>query len=472
MGGLQAWTVPGSASAAYFNPALLTDSATSVQLGLVVIAQQIGISLDQRPGPEFDVAGLFSGWSHADFSPIEGLPISTSLLRNGAVKGQNGATTDLAPRPRQGGGTGQHTYGYMGFGLVVKGFKDHLAIGVNGLVPFGSFTTINPYFNDEREQYFSNSLHPELYSDRLTAPSIAFGAGVKVTDDLSLGVGATLSLKALAAAQAYVASATELSKILLAMTTEVSVSLVPHFGASYLLANKRLRLSATAHPPQKVEFNTAFSFLLGSGAYQQSGAIFVLNYTPWIATAGASFDFVHSTRETLTVAGTVIYATWSDYINRHGETPSPAYGWSDTLSPVLGARYRLGSVSMLADVSYVPTPVPPQTGRTNYVDNDRISTSLGGEYAFQMFGVPWHVGLQFQPHVLLERHQYKLPTPIDGSGRNLAPQLVKDEVPDDALRNGAPVPNREGLQTNNPGWPGFSSSGVIMAGSVYFRAEL
>jgi hypothetical protein len=28
------------------------------------------------------------------------------------------------------------------------------------------------------------------------------------------------------------------------------------------------------------------------------------------------------------------------------------------------------------------------------------------------------------------------------------------------------VPNREGLQTNNPGFPGFSSGGWLMGGSI------
>jgi hypothetical protein len=472
MGGLQAWTVPGSAATAYFNPALLTDSPTSVQVGLVVVGEQIAIALDRRPGPRYDVPSEIRGATHGaatNFSDIDGVPIPTKDL-------QNGAHTPSGPftaRPRQAAGSGHQSYTYLGFGVVVKGFKDHFALGVYGLVPFGNFTDIHAFFNDEREQYFSNSLHPELYGDRLTAPSVAFGAAVKVIDELSLGVGATLSLKANAVAPTFVANVNALDKILIDMNTGVKVSLVPHFGASYTMLDERLRLSATVHPPQRVEFKTNFSFLLASGAEKQSGVPFVLNYTPWMASVGASFDIVHGSRQTLTAAATLMYATWSDYVDRHGGTPTPAYPWSDTLSPIVGARYRIGKVSLLADVSYVPTPVPLQTGRTNYVDNDRLSGTLGGEYAFEPFGVPLHVGLQFQPHYLLRRHQYKLPTPTDSSGRNLAPQLVKDEVPDDAVSNGGmPVPGREGLQTNNPGWPGFASYGFLLAGSAYVRVDL
>ena len=88
----------------------------------------------------------------------------------------------------------------------------------------------------------------------------------------------------------------------------------------------------------------------------------------------------------LTFAGTLLYASWHTYTDRRGEQPTPTYPWADTLSPTLGARFALGRFSTLLDVSYVPTPVPPQTGRKNYVDNDRVSTAVGGEYKFDVFG--------------------------------------------------------------------------------------
>ena len=70
------------------------------------------------------------------------------------------------------------------------------------------------------------------------------------------------------------------------------------------------------------------------------------------------------------------------------------------------------------------------------------------------------VGLQLQAHRLLSQQTRKLiPT-----GSN--PSLVRDEVPDDAVVSGQPLPGRDGLQTNNPGWPGFSSSGWILGGGI------
>jgi hypothetical protein len=472
-GGLQARTIPSGSSAAYFNPALLTESPAQLQLGFMVLTQQIGITVDGRPGPQFDVpSGVgVENQTHADFTPIDGIPYPTRDLELGRPEGPDGVQA-LRARPRQAAGTGQDTFSYLMFGFVIKALKDHLAFGINGMIPTGDFTTIHAYFNDEREQYFSNSLHPELYGDRLTAPSIAFAAALKATDDLSLGVGATLSLKAVAGAQAYVASPQQLGNILIDMNAPVGVSLAPHFGATYTLLDERLRLSATAHSPSQMEFGFAFSFGLATGTEQASSANLVLNYLPWRASAGVALDVLHDEGETLTLAGTLLYANWHTYTDRRGEHPSAAYPWADTLSPTLGARYTLGRVTALADVSYLPTPVPPQTGRKNYVDNDRVSGALGGEYKFDAFGSSLHVGLQFLTHYLLTRHQYKLPTPPSPSGAPGPVDLVKDEVPDDAVVAGSPIPGAQGLQTNNPGWPGFESGGVLLAGGVYLRAEL
>jgi hypothetical protein len=78
-----------------------------------------------------------------------------------------------------------------------------------------------------------------------------------------------------------------------------------------------------------------------------------------------------------------------------------------------------------------------------------------------------NVGGQLQAHRLLPRHQSKLPTPTRADGKNLAPERVKDELPDDAELGGDPLDGAQGLQTNNPGWPGFGSEGWILGATVY-----
>jgi hypothetical protein len=438
----------------------------------MLLSEQIAISLDGRPGRQYDVPrGVVNATrgQAANFAAFP-KPFPTQDLQSGR------AADMLMPafkaRPRQAAGTGHETNAYLGIGLVMKLFHDRLALGIHAFLPIGDFTRVVAFYNDEREQYFSNSLHPELYGDRMTAPSLAFGAGVLIIKGLSLGVGATLNLKANAIAPAYVSDTGNLANVLIDMNTSVNVSLTPHFGISYTLLGERLRLTAVAHAPRRMGFATGFGFGLPSGVEQTSGVPFVLNYTPWQLGVGAAFDFIHGEDQTLTAVGSLQYATWSTYIDRHGDKPSAAYAWGDILSPALGVRYRIGAISALVDASYVPTPVPLQTGRTNYVDNDRISTSLGGELGFGMLGSDAHVGLQLQAHHLLPRRQTKLATPTSPDGKITAPDRVRDEVPDDALSGRNALPGAQGLQTNNPGWPGFGSEGWVFVAGLYLRLAL
>lgn len=60
-----------------------------------------------------------------------------------------------------------------------------------------------------------------------------------------------------------------------------------------------------------------------------------------------------------------------------------------------------------------------------------------------------------------------LPTPASPDGFDHYPALVADEVPDDSEVAGEPFAGSRGLQTNNPGWPGFGSQGAIVSGGVY-----
>jgi len=113
-------------------------------------------------------------------------------------------------------------------------------------------------------------------------------------------------------------------------------------------------------------------------------------------------------------------------------------------------------VSTYADVNYQPTPVPAQTGRSNYVDNDRIGLLLGGEYQFPVATFSIKVGLQAQAQRLLQRYQSK------------KDELIVDELPDGSVDSitKAPITSAAGLQTNNPGWPGFASEGWILGGAL------
>jgi hypothetical protein len=464
LGGLQPGTIEGGASAAYFNPSLLVDLPFGLTLGFLAVSTQIGVSLDSRLGTQFSVPAGVANATHPNGAAIGNVPIPTSLLQNGSAA--TALNPALAARPRQGAGTGHMTVAYETVGFVAKLLDNKLALGFYGLIPDGNFTNLNAFYPDEREQYFSNSLHPELYGDRLTSLSLGFGAGYKISDALAVGLGASLSLKAGVAAPTFVANAGALQNLLIDTSASVNMSVSPNLGFSYR-PTSRLHFTGTVHAPEKVELGVNFTFLLPNGLQQGSTFSLVYDYMPWQLGAGVGYDIVQHKDETLTLAGTAVYGKWSDYVDRHGETPIPAYGWYDTLTPTVGLRYRRGATGTFLDVQYKPSPVPAQTGRSDYVDNDRLGGGAGVDYAFTFAHTSMRVGAQAIVYWLVPRHQTKLPTPNESDGFDHYPALVRDELPDDSQIAGEPIAGSQGLQTNNPGWPGFGSAGAVLGGGVY-----
>jgi hypothetical protein len=229
------------------------------------------------------------------------------------------------------------------------------------------------------------------------------------------------------------------------------------------------------HTPQKFQVDANFKFLVvtgeTNGVDEGASVSFTHDYLPWKISAGSSYDVVSTKERKVSVVGTALLAMWSDYIDRHSQRPSGPYAWYDTLSGSLGLRYQQGPFRGLFDVAYEPTPVPEQTGRTNYVDNDRLGGALGFDYTFPFFSGRLRAGLQTQVHRFIPHHTTKLAAYSTGMTR---PDLVIDEVPDDATAGidpvtgmARPLAGREGLQTNNPGWPGFFSAGWMIGGSCH-----
>jgi hypothetical protein len=464
MGGLQAGNVGDGASSAYFNPALLARAPYGLTLGFVTVSEQIGITVGGRPGTQYAVPDGLANATHANGSPLSGVPLGTGLLQTGRVA--SGIQPALAARPRQADGTGHQTITYEMLGFVAKLFEQKFSLGFYALVPNGDFTDLDAFYPDEREQYFSNSLHPELYGDRLKSISIAFGASYQLAKNLSIGVGATLNLIAGVGAPTFVANAGALQDLLIDTDAKVNVGFSPNIGFAYD-PSSRWHFTGTLHAPEKVEMSINFTFLLSTGLQQGSSFTLLYDYMPWQIGAGAAYDVVRNENDTLTLAANAVYGKWSDYLDRHGNAPIDAYGWYDTITPTAGVRYVHHDTRAFADVQYKPSPVPLQTGRSDYVDNDRVGAGAGVDYAFSLLHTSMRVGIQAQAYWLVPRYQNKLPTPAEPDGQNHYPALVTDEVPDDTEVAGEPLAGTAGLQTNNPGWPGFGSEGMVLSGGLY-----
>lgn len=465
-GGQQARNSASGASAAYFNPALLLDAPAGLTFGAALLGIRLAVALEARGNPGVDVPTGLENASHIDGTRFDQYAIPTETLQLGRPASPSQSATSA--RPRQAAGSGTRTNTYEVFGLVLHALDDQLAIGVYGLIPNGDFMQLSSFYVDEREQFTSNSLHPELYGDRLSAPSFAFGLGWRLHERFSIGVGTGLSLRANAAAPAYVADAGQLDSLVLNVDTSVEAGLAPHGGFVWGPLDN-LRITGTLHAPRELEVRANVQYLLSTGVEQTSTLRLLYDWMPWLAGLGASWDLVDERDTTFTLAASAVYGRWSSYVDRHGERPAREFGWYDTLTPALGARLRTGAWNLGLDLQYQPSPVPVQSGRSNYVDNDRIGLNHTLAYSIPIGGSRLELGAQLQGFWMLDRVARKLAPPTFADGVNRTPALVKDELPDDAQLGLQPAEGAAGLQTNNPGWPAFSSQGWLASAGFYIE---
>ncbi len=255
---------------------------------------------------------------------------------------------------------------------------------------------------------------------------------------------------------------------------EVVGAIIPHFGfVAYPW--KGLYISGTTHLDSAsgtvtLENHTQISGMYGEetsegqNEYDKKAMISsfksVYGFLPMRFSTGMGYLFEHNGYK----FGPVVNANlslWSYYINRHGEKPADA--WKNSFSFSTGFHMRSDARQVGFDFAYVPSPVPEQTGRENYIDNDRMSWALGWTEFFKIGKMVFAGGLNFQIQWMMERTTWK-----DLNRKEQDGGLI-DEFPDTTLdANGDPFVTAKGLQTNNPGFPGFKSGGVILGSGISF----
>lgn len=434
--------LPTSAGATWANPALLLDTAPRVDAGIVLVRQAFRVDLQARP---------------------EGADVPESIYDARALN-PDGTTRRLGIRPLptaslrspRGSAGPSSTATYVTFGTSVQPIPGRLAFGLHVVLPTRSFQSQRSWYVDEREQYFSNSLHHELYGDRLETNLISLAGAVRPLSWLAVGAGATASNESRATNQIFIPDAADQSVTVLNTDVEVKTRLRPYVGLD-AAAWEPLHVTATVHFPYANDTTGSSDLQLWNYEYPRGQSSFLQGFgyqshaTPLTAAAGVSWRHRERGQTGFAAAAAVIWTNWSSYLDRHHEKPLDP--WLDTFSAAAGANVRWHAHRLGVDATYAPSPVPPQNGRTNYVDNDRAGGALGYAGRFTIAGLALEAGAQVQLHRLLPRSETK---------SSAARHPVLDEFPDSVdARTGAPIAESAGLQTNNPGYPGYRSDGWL-----------
>jgi hypothetical protein len=195
--------------------------------------------------------------------------------------------------------------------------------------------------------------------------------------------------------------------------------------------------------------------------YLKAESSMTAGYQPIKLSVGTYYNFDIQNSYQITPMAAFDWSRWSTYVNRHGE--KPADRWNNTFSATAGLIMRHPERRAAFGFTYVPSPVPAQTGRENYVDNDRFGFSLGYHEYFNVtkevkIGAGISSSLQWLISKTVEKDLERAAK--DGG--------LVDEIPDDDAKYYGNMTEdevdtiRKELQTNNPGFPGWTSNGFLL----------
>ncbi len=433
------------AQTAYFNPALLATDRTVFEVRAAALGRAVDLDLDARPAG-YDVPASVRDARRitADGTArLDRRPLPTAELRSARGSVEPGGT-DV----------------FVALGGALPLWPDRLSLGFTAVLPTGAFQNQYPWHVDERAQYFDNSLHFERFGDRLQMTTFTTGLGVRVLDQLSIGAGATMLNEARTTASIYVPDAGEPEVVETATSVAVDAVFAPHLGVAVRpLGDDRLTVGGTLHFASESTVDGGSELQFFDYAYPEGQDALFQNFTYVYA--------FEPLRAGLGVAGELeaggwqldgwlegTWSQWSAYRDRHGATPD----WSDTVDVRGGVRAEADADAFSAGLWYAPSPVPEQSGRTNYVDNSRLGLGLGWRHGWTIEGQRLSVSVGLSGQRLLQRAHQK---------RSDAADPVVDELPDAVqVSTGEPLVGSAGLQTNNPGFPGFSHGGWLWTATV------
>ena len=278
-------------------------------------------------------------------------------------------------------------------------------------------------------------------------PGVLIGGGVTISSDL----GGALDL------EPGVAGFGGVEEVLSSVDQEIHPILSGTAGLLFLPGRfhpslKPLTLGFTWRDKHFLDLDIPVSVLL-SGFMLRLDLTSAFLYTPrqWVLGLGYRLS------PNLLVSCDVSYNEWSDYkvpslsidtdidipliILKKGVNEAPDF--RDTVTPRFGLEYRAHQGRVLetflrAGYFYEPSPVPEQTGRTNFLDSDRHVLSGGIGFVLKRLGQKEFTGKRISFDIGVAYHRIEKRT----------------------NRKGATVP------VDNPGYPEISSSGDVW----YFAA--
>jgi long-chain fatty acid transport protein len=430
------------ADAIFYNVGALTRARSGVSVGFMLGMDNARIQLNQRP-EGYDIPDLGSD------TPT--VPSNDTL-------------TQRSDTPALG------TFSTVTIGGVTSLGSENFRAGMLATFPFAGVGGTQTHFSDERERLFSNQLRYELIGGRARRFDIEAGMAYRILGRVSLGVGAHLQPSVKLVNQVYLENATDQEVVQINMDMKQGFSGALTGGLLVdITESMRVGLSVRQNLAFDIDGQNAIQIRGLDSTQQDYPVIQEIGWRPTSSPSAFTLGGATDVGRT-TVMIDIRYAVWSAWRDTQGD----ATEFEDTITPRLGVEYRYNNnTAVRLGGSYEPSPVPDQVGRTNFVDNNRLIGSFGATHGFSVIGRDFEVVWYVQAQGLLSRTTTK-------SSRTAypvcAPDVAElcDEVSDDLsdARTGLPIAGVQGLQTGNPGFPGFASGGWLGAIGIELHWKL
>jgi len=442
----------GSVGSLYGNPALLTGLKNQLSVNLILNIPSLKIKLMNKPSQS-------------------NVPISIYDSNVGNTKNNYKTLPTVELMNKRGDTTVDEPVSFIGIGIAYNFNIPRLQLaGIIQLpISFPEAAVLATHYNDEREAIFSNRLYFTRFGQWEKVAAGLLGVSYDVLPNLSLGLSAQITITTKTHLAIYIPDASVQDYSLANADASISTGIRPIAGVVYR-PYEWLSVGAVFRDESCVKVDGNGELLLWN--YHEADPYktipkrtsqkfpLAISYEPREYEVGFGLRF---SRVTTQLA--IMYQEWPLYRDQHNRHPfvldSPMdketekkFHFNSTFNFLSNVEWMYGNEkSFMLGAAYYPTPVPPQIGRTNYVDNDILGLSFGHRYDFRVFDRRFTLNGAAQLFFMFKRIVYK------------DPKLILDEFPDDSttLLSNSPMLEAKGLQTNNPGFPGYEAGGVLFS---------
>lgn len=419
-------------SALYYNPAGLAEATNAVSVNMGLTLNFLNIELFERDATHDIPEDAYYATPVAPVNDDWFPPVATGNHPNGR---DNTKYKEISTS--------------LILGLTLDPGSDVIRFGAAVFIPLQK-TSATTYYPDSREQHFSNKLQFSTLGQQAPGPIFMMGSGIKPARWLKIGATVLLYRRSTIHYTALLTSPSNTTQNALNMLGRESqitpgfnlgLEIDPHekfgIGISYrhrmytgetLISSIAINDHTNDEPPA---YSTDTSFVTDYNPGDLTLGIRFGNHCPWVLNIDATWRMWH------------FYKAVGDGTEDNE--------FHDVVIPKLSFEYEInGRLDLRVGAAYILNPVYKQDGETNFVDNDRLKFSLG-----MGIDIPWPPNAQLDFHV---QFQALLRRTFEKRIQNM-----RDEYPESVNLQTGELLGDNVPQTNNPGFPGYRSGGVILS---------